>query len=157
MAKNKNKQLYNLRIKANLSFRELSEKTGLCFSTVCSIEAGKRNLNINVAKKLSEFYNVSLDYLYGLSFKDRLDKFINDLKRDYTDITFDKDKDAIFSITDELNEHELTMLKSILELSTLKDELLVQAFGYLNQLATKQHLKDKKVNYDDFNFPDPKK
>ena len=100
---------------------------------------------------------MSLDYLYGLSFKDRLDKFINDLKRDYTDITFDKDKDAIFSITDELNEHELTMLKSILELSTLKDELLVQAFGYLNQLATKQHLKDKKVNYDDFNFPDPKK
>lgn len=56
-------KLKELRESANLSQQELSDKLGFNRGSYASCEQGKCNPTIDVLKKLSTFFNVSIDYL----------------------------------------------------------------------------------------------
>lgn len=49
------------------TLREFGEKFGISHSTVDAIEKGKQSISIPVAKKIAKEYNVTLDWLYGIS------------------------------------------------------------------------------------------
>lgn len=142
-------RLKELRLKSNLTLRELNEKTGIIYSVLADIENGKRSLNTNVAVKLSQFYNVSVDYLMGVDFKERLTKFINDIRRDYTNVRYDEFNDPdIYLDKGELSNEDFLMLKSILELSELKEDYLLEAYKEILKIADKQHAST--VSFEDF-------
>lgn len=60
-------RLRELRKERRLSLRELSNNVLIDYSALCKVENGKRNLNDNDIKVLTDFFNVSSDYLLGLS------------------------------------------------------------------------------------------
>lgn len=63
-----NERITDLRIMSGLSQKELAEKAGVTTSTLCRIEQGKiTNVSNDVLIKLANFYNVSTDYLLGLT------------------------------------------------------------------------------------------
>ena len=63
-----NERITDLRIMSGLSQKELAEKAGVTTSTLCRIEQGKiTNVSNDVLIKLSNFFNVSTDYLLGLT------------------------------------------------------------------------------------------
>lgn len=59
------KRLRELREELGLSQSEMGERLGLSQSQVGNMELGKRMPSIEVAIQLSEFFCVSLDYLFG--------------------------------------------------------------------------------------------
>ena len=62
-------RIKDLREDADLSQRELVEELGMYKTTYANYETGKRDIPLGVAIKLAEFYNVSLDYIAGISKK----------------------------------------------------------------------------------------
>lgn len=60
-------RLRELRKEKRISLRELSNNVLIDYSALCKVENGKRNLNDNDIKVLTDFFNVSSDYLLGLS------------------------------------------------------------------------------------------
>lgn len=62
-----NNRLKKLRKEKNMTVRELEEKTKIGFSVISKIELGKSSLNQDYLITLSKFFNVSADYLLGLS------------------------------------------------------------------------------------------
>lgn len=71
-----------LRLKANLSANELHLKTGIAALTLLEIEKGIRRLNIRIATILSQFYNVSVDYLLGMPMSVIEDRFKNSKRKE---------------------------------------------------------------------------
>ncbi len=55
--------LLKLRKNADLTLDQLAEKTGLSKNMLWHLEKGTRTGTIETLKKLSEFYEVSLDYI----------------------------------------------------------------------------------------------
>lgn len=63
-----NERIGDLRTSMNLSQTELSEKTGIPISVISRIESGKTaTVGHDVLTKLAVFFNVSADYLLGLT------------------------------------------------------------------------------------------
>lgn len=60
-------RLKNLRIDHDKSQREIADYLGTEQSYYAKYENGKRPLPIDRLKKLCEYYNVSADYILGLS------------------------------------------------------------------------------------------
>lgn len=60
-------RLRDLREDKDLSIRELAEKLHIQRTTYHNYEAGKRELPFDLAIKIAEFYNVSLDYIAGFT------------------------------------------------------------------------------------------
>ena len=60
-------RIKNLRIDSDKSQREIAEILGTEQSYYAKYENGKRPLPIDRLKKLCEYYNVSADYILGLS------------------------------------------------------------------------------------------
>lgn len=54
-------------IKADLSRKELSRRTGISISMIESIEIGRREPGIKTLIALADYFNVSIDYLVGRS------------------------------------------------------------------------------------------
>ena len=63
----KNNRLQEIRNEKKVSLRDLSEKIGISHTTLLNVENGKRHLTDDDIKKLTEYFNVSSDYLLGLS------------------------------------------------------------------------------------------
>ena len=61
-----NNRLKQLRESRGLSLRALSEKTGIDFATISFCEKGQRNFSANSIKVLSDFFDVSIDYMLGV-------------------------------------------------------------------------------------------
>ena len=61
------RRLRDLREDHDLTQNELVEKLHMHKTTYTNYEQGKRDLPLSIAIKLAKFYNVSLDYLAGLS------------------------------------------------------------------------------------------
>lgn len=61
------RRLRDLREDNDLTQNELVEKLGMHKTTYTNYEQGKRDLPLAVAVKLARFYNVSLDYLAGIT------------------------------------------------------------------------------------------
>lgn len=59
--------LKQLREIKNLTLKEVSQITNIDLGLLSRYENGLRELSIQAAKKLSQFYNVSLDYLYEVT------------------------------------------------------------------------------------------
>lgn len=67
------KRLRDLREDHDLTQTELVQKLNMHKTTYTNYEQGKRDLPLAVAIKIAKFYNVSLDYLAGLSNKENID------------------------------------------------------------------------------------
>ena len=52
-------------LKAEVSRKELSERTGISTSTIESIEIGRREPGIKTLIALADYFDVSIDYLVG--------------------------------------------------------------------------------------------
>lgn len=61
------RRLRDLREDHDLTQTQLVEKLGMHKTTYTNYEQGKRDLPLEFAIKLAKFYDVSLDYLAGLS------------------------------------------------------------------------------------------
>ncbi len=59
--------LKKLRLQHKLTLRELAEKVNMHYTTLSSIESNKTHFNNDYIKALTTFFNVSSDYLLGLS------------------------------------------------------------------------------------------
>lgn len=55
-------RLEYLRTKNNLTLRDLAEKTDIHFTTLGNIELGKREIRLEQAIALADYFGVSLDY-----------------------------------------------------------------------------------------------
>ena len=55
----------DMREDADLSRRELAEKLNIPQTSYTRYETGQREMPLNIAIKLADFYKVSLDYLTG--------------------------------------------------------------------------------------------
>lgn len=61
------RRLRDLREDNDLTQNQLVEKLNMHKTTYTNYEQGKRDLPLSLAIKIAKFYNVSLDYLAGLS------------------------------------------------------------------------------------------
>ncbi len=59
------RRLRDLREDHDLTQTQLVEKLGMHKTTYTNYEQGKRDLPLEIAIKIADFYNVSLDYLSG--------------------------------------------------------------------------------------------
>ena len=60
-------RLRDLREDNDLTQNQLVEKLNMHKTTYTNYEQGKRDLPLEIAIKIAKFYNVSLDYLAGLT------------------------------------------------------------------------------------------
>ncbi|EPY2275178.1 helix-turn-helix domain-containing protein [Clostridium sporogenes] len=75
-----NEILLKLRKNKGLTLEELASKTGISKNMLWHLEKGDRTGTVETLKKLSEFYQVSLDYITNNSERVRLvDDFIQEL------------------------------------------------------------------------------
>lgn len=63
------KKLLNLRKESGLKQADVADAVGITRASLSYYEKGERSIDIDVLYKLSEFFNVSIDYLFGLSDK----------------------------------------------------------------------------------------
>ncbi|CAM2844326.1 MULTISPECIES: helix-turn-helix domain-containing protein [Clostridium] len=75
-----NEILSKLRKNKGLTLEELSSKTGISKNMLWHLEKGDRTGTVETLKKLSEFYQVSLDYITNNSQRVKLvDDFLQEL------------------------------------------------------------------------------
>ncbi len=65
-----NEVIRNLRIKNNLSSKELSKILNISESSVSLYESGKRKPSLGLIIKIADYFSVSTDYLLGISHKE---------------------------------------------------------------------------------------
>ena len=88
-----------LRTKTNLSLRKLSEITKISHSTLQLLENEKRELKVETADQLADFYQVSLEFLIGKNNNGIQIK----LKSDYVSIS--KEEYELYSLQGELKTY----------------------------------------------------
>ena len=66
---NYTERMRNLREDKDLSQQQIANELGIAQTTYSQYELGKRQLPIEYLKTLCKFYNVSADYMLGLSDK----------------------------------------------------------------------------------------
>lgn len=116
-----NERLSFLRQEAGLSMDKLAEKVGLSKSSINMYERGEREPGINALISLSNFFNVSVDYLVG--------------KIDAEAISIKK-KDEEYGLTDDQVEAEIARLNSseAVALARHEQRLKYRRRQYLYQL-----------------------
>lgn len=65
------RRIRDLREDHDLTQNQLVEKLGMHKTTYTNYKQGKRDLPLQFAIKLAEFYNVSIDYIAGLTSNSR--------------------------------------------------------------------------------------
>lgn len=60
-------RLKELRIEKRLTLRELADKLSMSYSNIAMIERGERNFTSDSLKSFCDFFDVSSDYLLGLT------------------------------------------------------------------------------------------
>lgn len=73
----------NLREQAGMQQKELADKLNIGRSTLSQYETGQRRLDSETAKKIADFFEVSLDEVYGYTPKEKTPP------ADAEDVTFD--------------------------------------------------------------------
>ena len=110
-------RLKALRLERGLTTRELAEKYGVSHASISRAETGDRNLNEQDIDFFTRFFNVTSDYLLGLS-DNRVNQAI------ITDIT-----------PNGVTELQLNFLKKLEELN-VKD--IEQVLDYIDFLKSKE-------------------
>lgn len=67
-------KIRQLRKQHNLTMKQFGEIFGIAESTVSLYENGKRQADYDTLKKIAEYFNVSIDYLLGMSEKKESDE-----------------------------------------------------------------------------------
>ena len=62
-----NERLKELRISKNLSQEQLAKETGISSTDICYYETGQRVPNAQVIITIAKYFNVTSDYLLGLT------------------------------------------------------------------------------------------
>lgn len=60
-------RLKELRMERNLRLKDVAEAVGVTLNAISMYESNVREPNIDIIKKLCKFFNVTSDYLIGLS------------------------------------------------------------------------------------------
>lgn len=60
-------RLRQLRKERHLTIRQLDEKVGITYTTISMLESEKRPFNLDHLTRLSQFFDVSFDYILGKS------------------------------------------------------------------------------------------
>lgn len=94
-----------LRKENNLTVRELGEKINISYAAISKMENNKQNINNEYLNILSNFFNVSTDYLLGLSNIRNPEKELN--KKQESDPIF-------FSLYEEVKELSLEQKEDVL-------------------------------------------
>lgn len=104
----------NLRIKNNLTSKELSRILNVSESSISLYESGKRNPSISQLVKLSDFFKVSTDFLLGIDRKENSDiTFECDLSEEISKIVYFLDNsEYIFFNGRKLNRQAALVIKS---------------------------------------------
>lgn len=55
------RKLKEIRVRNGLSQQQLADVLGICRSAYCNYEIGRRSPDFSTIKRLSDFYNISLD------------------------------------------------------------------------------------------------
>lgn len=63
----KYERIRNLRIDQGLTQKDIADIVNVKQNTYCQYETGVLNYPLDVVVKLAEYYNVSMDYLVGLT------------------------------------------------------------------------------------------
>jgi len=133
------------------SLRDLENEIGIAYSTLANYERGIREPSFDTIVKLADYFNVSLDDMFGRELAQHEDiKSILDNMPEHLKPSFKKLIDELGKLVkaESAAEYERDCLKSLFEI-----------FSYLNELAT---LADKKLTelkraYPDFDLKDPYK
>lgn len=107
-----NKKIKELREADGLSQKELAEKLGIAKNTLSQYEHNKSNPSLEVIVQLSAFFDVSVDYLLGLSSDGELRPAVPYS----TPVLTDEEKDLLDTfraIPDNTKGVALTMLHSL--------------------------------------------
>ncbi|MEL7647430.1 MAG: helix-turn-helix transcriptional regulator [Sedimentibacter sp.] len=104
----------NLRIKNNLTSKELSRILNVSESSISLYESGKRNPSISQLVKLSDYFKVSTDFLLGIDRKENSDiTFECDLSEEIGKIVYFLDNsEYIFFDGRKLNRQAALVIKS---------------------------------------------
>lgn len=139
-----NTKLRDLRIKKNITQKELSKHLGVSDRTVGYYETGERIPPADVLIKIANYFNVSLDYLLDRPINNNgsiIDTFTSDLKEVLSDDDavfmfddvsntlyyisrldpYDNDKTSIFSGIHKLSQESQEDLLNYLKLLELRD------------------------------------
>lgn len=76
------KQIEKLRKNSNETQKELADSLGIRQQTLSLYEKGDRAMNVLILKKIAERYNISADYLLGLSDVPQIDATAEDAFRE---------------------------------------------------------------------------
>ena len=94
-------RIKELRIKNNMTQQDLALLVGLTSTGVSYWESGKANPDVKSINKLADYFNVSIDYIYG---KTDLDSKLLE----------DKEMDILFRKATDLDENKKVKLKKII-------------------------------------------
>lgn len=99
-------RIRELRKERNMSLRDLAVELNMSFSNIATIERGESQLREDTTKLFADYFNVSSDYLLGLSdqrkviqttYHERLDGIDVEILNEVQDLK-DKDKDDLLKI-----------------------------------------------------------
>lgn len=92
-----------LRENANLSRRELADSLNVSYSAIANYETAERQPDFNTLKRISELFNVSIDYLLDSPYT--TEQVMNDISIYFEAIkTIIKDSDEVFFNSDPLSD-----------------------------------------------------
>ena len=138
-------RIKKIRNEYKLTIRALEKLTGIPNSTISEAENGKRTLTDDVATKLANYFNVSVEYLKGETLIDRLKRVLTDLKRDYT-FTDEWSPEPQIKEDNELDERDKNLILAILKLNELTLDNIKKARDYIDLLYNDEH----KITLEDF-------
>lgn len=75
------KRLKELRLNKKISQKDIAEYLGITVAAYSLYERGKREPNLDMLKKIAEYFNVSIDYLMEM---DRIEKVIQKANEEVT-------------------------------------------------------------------------
>ncbi len=134
-------RLKELRTLNQLTLQQLSQQTDIVVSTLSSIETGKRKITMEQAIICANYFKVSVDYLLGTSFSNRLDSFIKDCQKDYTTIIAkDNENNPILTELKLKNYTDYLKLSIIEMLPSLDEKELSQVEQIISQIKLKKNI-----------------
>ncbi len=159
-------RIKELRLSYDLTQKELAEKLNLSKSTITSYELGKRLPNGVGISKLEKFFNVSSDYILGLSDDPNISYIHNDVE---IMNTINKNWHVLFSnitssikkndpLTQKLMFNILVELKAVLNSRIMSNHQKAISIRLIHNLVTGLTLSvDRAVNYIDENTFDERR
>ncbi|WP_326910036.1 helix-turn-helix domain-containing protein [Sedimentibacter sp. MB31-C6] len=123
---NYNERIRQIRIKNKLTAKEFSKIFGISESTVSLYESGKRKPGIELIIKISKYFDVSTDFILGVTDlpKSLSQEFELDYKKYLEYVIFELDNNNIIYFgKEEMNEHTRRIL--INSLLNIYDTLLL--------------------------------